>query len=187
MEVTPRERLRHGIRSANVGCFVLGIVVGPCVLLVHISEGNPFALLYWAGGVSLAWALAVGAGFLMAPSDLAEGYTNELVFGDPILAIVDAWDAEEPAPESPPQKLPEPEPEPEPEPVGPTPSIGGRLEVTIQPEQTCPYCLDLVAGRTPKAIVGCAACKAVLHRECLLEFRSCPTAGCRNQRRRRRA
>ncbi len=57
----------------------------------------------------------------------------------------------------------------------------GRVTVQLDEDQLCPYChVDLDRN---EHLISCAACKTVLHRECLEEAGSCPTIGCRNHRR----
>jgi FHA domain len=59
----------------------------------------------------------------------------------------------------------------------------GTIAVRVQARQRCPYCREGL-GMRAALLLTCAGCRVVYHRECIFEFGSCATAGCRNNSRR---
>ncbi|MGE0708488.1 MAG: hypothetical protein AB7N76_21105 [Planctomycetota bacterium] len=76
----------------------------------------------------------------------------------------------------------EPPPPPAGTPQGPVPA--GRQVVPISADQFCPFCREPIGDGQP--LTSCAACRTVLHKDCLAELGGCPTQGCRNNPRDRR-
>jgi hypothetical protein len=58
----------------------------------------------------------------------------------------------------------------------------GTLEVRVQSQQLCVFCRERL-GSNAKRLLTCAGCRVVYHRACILEFSSCASTGCRNNRR----
>ncbi len=54
-----------------------------------------------------------------------------------------------------------------------------RLNMRLQTGQICPYCRDDVGDDDPVALVTCAGCRTVFHKDCMREFGSCSTRGCK--------
>jgi hypothetical protein len=61
---------------------------------------------------------------------------------------------------------------------------GPELRITTRAggSSVCPYCKDGFADWGPEAQITCAGCQTVFHKQCIREFGTCSTRGCRSTR-----
>ncbi len=64
-------------------------------------------------------------------------------------------------------------------PVCPPSETKLRVSARLGDSQVCPYCKDGFSEWGPEATTTCAGCKTVFHKQCIREFGSCSTRGCR--------